>query len=175
MYKIFNECRICGNDNLIPVINLGNQVLSGIFPAKFENDPSHSPLELVKCVGLNKNHISCGLVQLKHSAALDEMYGKTYGYHSSLSNSMVLHLNSKVDELVSLVDLKEGDVVLDIGCNDGTLLNRYADHFNLDRNGIDPSSEKFKNYFNVWHSNDRFRSGNCRHNEFNSSVGYDFF
>ena len=31
-YKEVKCCRICGNERLVPVLNLGDQVLSGIFP-----------------------------------------------------------------------------------------------------------------------------------------------
>ena len=61
MIKI-TKCRICDNTNLIPLINLGNQYLTGVFPkTRTLDNPSKGPLELVKCHGDDK--IICGLVQ----------------------------------------------------------------------------------------------------------------
>ena len=85
-----NKCRICGSEDLIDIVNLGNQALSSVFPKEEELDPTKSPLELIKCQ-------SCKFVQLRHSADLDEMYGTTYGYYSGLSKSMVKHLNCKAE------------------------------------------------------------------------------
>jgi NDP-4-keto-2,6-dideoxyhexose 3-C-methyltransferase len=145
---LHTKCRICGNSNLIEVLDLGNQVLSCVFPSEAECDPSHSPLVLVKCQSNgNSNSNVCGLVQLKHTAEVSEMYGTTYGYHSSLSPTMVKHLESKVNQLVSLVKPQKNDLILDIGCNDGTLLNAYEKYGEFQRFGIDPSSEKFKHFF----------------------------
>ena len=88
--KTHYKCRLCNGENFIEVLDLGDQVLSGVFPKVDEQDPTISPLQLIKCS-------SCKFVQLRHSAALDEMYGSTYGYYSSLSKSMVKHLTQKAE------------------------------------------------------------------------------
>ena len=142
--QIYDKCRICSSKNLIDIVNLGNQALSSVFPKKEESDPTKSPLQLIKCQ-------SCKFVQLRHSADLEEMYGTTYGYYSGLSKSMVKHLNSKAEELLELVNPPQNANILDIGCNDGTLLNHYLGPLNrsdLNAYGVDPSSEKFKSFIN---------------------------
>ena len=141
---ITTACRMCRNCHLIPLLSLGEQRLSGVFPAPDAPQPSSSPLELIKCDDADGR--ACGLVQLKHSASIQEMYGATYGYHSSLSPTMVSHLQAKADHLMAFVEPKPGDVVLDIGCNDGTLLNYFGGR-RLVRVGIDPSSKKFAENF----------------------------
>lgn len=141
--KSWQKCRICGNPNLVPIIDLGNQALSSVFPSPDALDPSVSPLDLIRC-DKSSSPDACGLVQLRHTADLDEMYGTTYGYFSSISPTMVAHLTSKVDDLVIYAEPKHGDIVLDIGCNDGTLLNCYGADAGLIRVGIDPSAEKFR-------------------------------
>jgi hypothetical protein len=73
------------------------------------------------------------------------MYGDEYGYRSSLNRSMVNHLQSKVDSLLRVAELKNDDIVLDIGSNDGTTLSFYPD--NLTRVGMDPTSARFKEYY----------------------------
>ena len=146
-YKVETKsCRICGNTELAPILSLGDQRLSGVFPMPDSPQPSFSPLELIKCDNSQSFQKNCGLLQLKHSASLEEMYGATYGYYSSLSPTMVSHLKDIVDLLVKFVKPESGDIALDIGCNDGTLLNILQDQ-KMFRVGIDPSSEKFSQNF----------------------------
>jgi NDP-4-keto-2,6-dideoxyhexose 3-C-methyltransferase len=144
--KTWTHCRICGNPNLKEIINLGNQPLSGVFPRPESPNPTISPLILVRC-DMQAKPGACGLVQLLHTAELNEMYGATYGYYSSISPTMVSHLESKARVLVDFAKPKSGEVVLDIGCNDGTLLNAYGTKTGLTRIGMDPSSRKFASHF----------------------------
>jgi NDP-4-keto-2,6-dideoxyhexose 3-C-methyltransferase len=144
--KTWTHCRICGNSHLKTIVDLGSQPLSGVFPRPTDADPSMAPLTLVRCDTQAKPG-ACGMVQLLHTAELSEMYGTTYGYHSSISPTMVAHLQSKVSALVNLAQPRPGDVVLDIGCNDGTLLNAYGAKSGLTRIGMDPSSKKFAGFF----------------------------
>jgi hypothetical protein len=131
---------MCGNSNLVPVVDLGDQCLTGVFPANRDQDITCGPLQLVKCMPV-AGAKSCGLVQLKHSYSKPEMYGVNYGYHSSLNSSMVAHLKDIEAFCVDLVKPTAGDVVVDIGSNDGTLLNLYPE--NLSLIGVDPTITKF--------------------------------
>ena len=140
-----NKCRICGNTDLISIFDLGNQYLSGRFPSKDESFSLKAPLHLVKCND-NQNNSACGLLQLKHTTDLNEMYGKTYGYRSGLNESMVEHLRSIVISAERIVNLLPGDVVLDIGSSDATLLKMYH-KMGIKKIGIDPAAEKFKEYY----------------------------
>jgi SAM-dependent methyltransferase len=145
MYKRIASCRICGNQNLVKVLDLGEQALTGRFPLPQEPDPSSGPLELVACMGDDPAQY-CGLLQLSCSYVLSEMYGSTYGYRSSLSQTMVRHLSDIVEESVGIAQLTVDDAVLDIGCNDGTLLKFY-EGLGVQRTGIDPSSACFASSF----------------------------
>ena len=105
-----------------------------------------APLELVKCVTQNERKTSCGLVQLRYSCSGKEMYGDNYGYRSGINKNMVNHLESISVMIEELVQLKNGDIVLDIGSNDATLLKSYK-HQNLDLVGMVPTGIKFKKYY----------------------------
>jgi hypothetical protein len=59
---------------------------------------------------------------------------------------MVQHLKFKVDRLTAKVKLEDLDIVLDIGSNDGTLLNSYNNK-NIHRIGMDPTAGKFRQYY----------------------------
>ena len=136
------SCRICGNKNLISLLHLGNQTLTGVFPKSKTDVVTSGPLELVKCKE-TKDGLTCGLVQLAHVYPKDEMYNKNYGYHSSLNQSMLNHLANKAKQIKKIVSLKKGDIVLDIGSNDGSFLKNFEK--NLTLVGIDPTG--FKQYY----------------------------
>ncbi|HXA09041.1 MAG TPA: class I SAM-dependent methyltransferase [Chthoniobacterales bacterium] len=144
-YREIEKCRICGNENLVPVLSLGEQFLTGVFPRGLHATLSKGPLELVACAA-TENEDACGLVQLRQSYELGELYGENYGYRSSLNASMVRHLKSKVDQLIERYPLQSGDLVLDIGSNDGTLLSFYPEK-NVTVVGIDPTGRKFASYY----------------------------
>ena len=99
--KTWTHCRICHNPHLKPIVDLGDQPLSSVFPKPDAPNPSVSPLQLVRC-DVQAKPGACGLVQLLHTAELREMYGTTYGYYSSISPTMVSHLQAKVHALVAL-------------------------------------------------------------------------
>lgn len=145
MYTEIRNCRICGNKNLISIVNLDNQHLTGVFPKTKMEPITSGPLELVKCSD-EHNTNACGLVQLKHSYDHSEMYGNNYGYRSGLNRSMIEHLHSKVRKIEAFVQLKNDDLIIDIGSNDSTLLQSYQNS-GLLLVGIDPTGEKFKKYY----------------------------
>ncbi len=142
MYSKIDRCRICGSTELAPVLDLGEQMLTGVFPASREQQVTSGPLRLVKCRGEN----SCGLLQLEHSYDSSEMYGANYGYRSGLNPSMVAHLQAKVRRILGQVQLHDGDLVIDIGSNDGTTLAAYPAHGPV-LVGVDPTGAKFREYY----------------------------
>lgn len=118
-------CRSCGSSSLTPVISLGEQVLAGNFGFSSDLPPVHRkiPLDLVRC-DMERDEQACGLVQLRHTVPGDLMYS-SYGYRSGINKTMRGHLGDLAQELEERLTLKEGDVVVDIGANDGTLLTSY--------------------------------------------------
>lgn len=146
MIKEIERCRICGQRDLHPIINLGSQTLTGIFPRTKDQKITSGPLELVRCNN-ETNKDACGLLQLRHSYDLVELYGQDYGYRSGLNQSMLAHLRGIVQNIESLANLKSDDFILDIGSNDGSLLSFYPETKGLNLVGIDPTGVKFKEYY----------------------------
>lgn len=117
--------------------------MSGIFPLpKDALNVGSGPLNLVKCHGGVE---VCGLLQLEHSYDPIEMYGANYGYRSGLNSKMINHLNSKVEAILADTELQAGDIVIDIGSNDGTSLAAFP--HNLTLIGVDPTIAKFSHYY----------------------------
>lgn len=138
-YYEIPKCRVSGTKNLVSVLSLGHQSLTGVFPKTSEEPVTEGPLELVWCP-------DSGLLQLRHSYEPSEMYGDNYGYRSGLNQSMVNHLSDKVAYLERTVSLKKGDIVVDIGSNDATTLKAYRTE-GITRIGIDPTGSKFSEYY----------------------------
>lgn len=138
-YTTLERCRVGKSQNLLPVLDLGQQALTGVFPKSAQDSVTIGPLRLVWCP-------DSGLLQLAHSYSLSEMYGDNYGYRSGLNQSMVAHLTTKVRELERFVDLLPGDAVLDIGSNDATSLKAYQTG-GIVRTGMDPSAHKFRAFY----------------------------
>ncbi len=157
MYRQIDCCRLCRGNHLEVSLELGEQCLTGVFPRVGEDHPERGPLTLVRCTG-------CGLVQLLHSYDPSHLYGERYGYRSGLNRSMVEHLQSKVEALRSIANLRDGDIVIDIGSNDGTTLGFYPPT-GLQLIGFDPSAVQFRSYYRQdirvvtdYFSADRFRA-----------------
>ncbi len=138
MFKKIKNCRISSSQNLVSVLDLGNQHLSGIFPSSSTKVVEKSPLELVFCK-------DSGLLQLNHTYSLSEMYGQNYGYRSGLNASMVNHLTKKINTLEKLIEINKGDIIIDIGSNDATSLKAYNN--DAIKIGIDPTAGKFKEFY----------------------------
>ncbi len=138
MYSEISKCRISSSKNLITVLSLGEQYLTGVFPKTVNEEVTKGPLDLVWCP-------DSGLLQMKQSYSLDEMYGDNYGYRSGLNGSMVKHLTNKINTLERLLKLNVNDLVIDIGSNDATSLKAYTGKHR--KVGIDPTGLKFKEFY----------------------------
>jgi hypothetical protein len=112
---------------------------SGIFPRDESEVVHRGELAIRLCR-------ECSLVQLDESFPGELLYGDSYGYRSGLNQSMVEHLRTHVTKILASAILEQGDIVCDIGSNDGTLLGLYPE-LGLKKIGIDPSSGKFKHFY----------------------------
>jgi NDP-4-keto-2,6-dideoxyhexose 3-C-methyltransferase len=129
IYKEEKHCRICGG-KLIPILDLGELYISDFVRPGEEG--IKAPLVVAECE-------NCGLVQLKHTVNSDSMYKKHYWYRSGLNKSMVKDLKNVVESAEKLIELENGDTVIDIGTNDGTLLSLYKNKNLLNTVGFDPA------------------------------------
>ena len=138
MYTTIKNCRICGSVDLVYVLSLGEQALTGVFPKSINEPVSTGELDVLWC------H-KCGLLQMKQSYDANEMYGDNYGYRSGLNQTMINHLTEKIRGLEKFAHLRSDDMVIDIGSNDATSLKAYT--VRCEKIGIDPTGTKFKEYY----------------------------
>src|SRR3989338_8569893 len=122
------NCRVCGLSSLTQVIDLGEQYLQGSFIKTVKKMPPMNkyPTSLVLCnKTIDKN--ACGLLQMEYTVPPEILYS-VYWYRSGTNSTMRNHLRSIAEEMISIVK-RSNACVLDIGCNDGTLLSFYPNNF----------------------------------------------
>ncbi len=137
MHIIYRKtCRVCGSSALTPVIDLGEQYLQGSFikPGKEMPVLRKIPTSLVRC-DPTLDEKACGLLQMSCTLPPEILYS-AYWYRSGTNQTMRDHLQGIVNDAVRLMP-SGSHRILDIGCNDGTLLRSCpADWVKF---GIDPS------------------------------------
>jgi len=125
-------CRLCGSKHLKTVIKLGDQALTGVFRKPTDPEVLTAPLELAICE-------DCRFLQLNNTVDSSLLY-KEYWYRSGTNQTMRDHLAGVMSDVRAHVDLTSDDIVIDTGCNDGTLLNAYVGSgVTPKRIGVDPS------------------------------------
>lgn len=112
-------CRLCGSSKLQEVFSLGEQYINDFVPQEKVGKGLKAPLELVMCD-------QCSLLQLRHTAPQELLYARYYWYRSGVTDTMRRALRDITAQIESMVSLEPGDVVLDIGANDGTMLATYT-------------------------------------------------
>ena len=128
-YTTIKTCRVCGSDRLVSILSLGNLYVSTFVDGP-DDETVKAPLELVLC-----EH--CSLLQLRDTAPQELMYSRHYWYRSGI-NPVIYHDLQEISKVATeMAQLQEGDIVLDIGANDGTLLSYYPE--NLIRVGCEPA------------------------------------
>lgn len=115
---MISNCRACGG-TVDLVLRLGNQYVSDF--VKPGEKGVQVPLELVKCRG-------CELVQLSETVDQSKLYSH-FWYQSGISSTMRSSLEDIAKAALSVLDKAGSSIVLDIGCNDGTLLRCFPDSF----------------------------------------------
>lgn len=127
------HCFICKNNRLFKFLDLGDQPPSDAFLRKEDlgKPEAKYPLALYLCE-------RCGLVQLGFIVDPKILF-RDYVYTTGMNNSLRANFKALVEELVSRYALTPNDFAIDIGSNDGTLLENYAS-YGVKTLGIEPSS-----------------------------------
>ena len=129
-FREIKACHSCGSKRLTPILDLGNIYISDFVEVEFDDKRDKPPLELVLCE-------DCKLLQLRHTVNPELLY-REYWYKSGINEAMRQALKDITIKVEKLVKLKAGDLVLDIGCNDGTMLRMYETQC-LKLIGFDPA------------------------------------
>jgi hypothetical protein len=115
-----SQCRACGQqlESVNNILDLGSQSPSSVYPQNQDQELGSFPLQLVKCP-------DCNLVQLRHTVSPELLYTEYYGYRSGINETMVKHLHEAAAYAMTFSPEGKGyQKVLEIGCNDGTMLRK---------------------------------------------------
>jgi SAM-dependent methyltransferase len=113
-----SNCGGCGSAHLQPVLDLGSSPLADRFPATADEPEDRYPLQLAVCT-------SCWLVQLTEIVPDGLLYGDDYAFFTGSSPSAVSYFADYAAQLARQLDLGTDKFLVEIACNDGTLLSRF--------------------------------------------------
>lgn len=130
-------CHICQNKKLRKFLSLGPIPLANSFLQQDELSvpEPYYPLDVCFCS-------NCGLVQLAQVIAPEILF-KDYAYLTGTSEPMKAHFARLAENTIQRFSLPRGSLVLDIGSNDGTLLENFQRH-NMRVLGIEPAANVAK-------------------------------
>lgn len=115
-------CQICGSSELELVIDLGHQPLCDSLPSKAQlsQPETHFPLRQIWC----KN---CSLSQIDYVVPQEVVFHPEYPYRSGITKELEVYQRAFAQEAIADTGLTPGDLVVDIGSNDGTLLSGFKE------------------------------------------------
>lgn len=126
------KCRI-SNMETKEIFSLGDIPMSDFISSNEDPRANSCELKLLLCE-------ESGLVQLEKTIPQEKMYGK-YWYRSGINDTMKKELKNIAESCLETIKLEDGDVFLDIACNDGTMFDYIPN--NLIKIGIDPSDNSY--------------------------------
>ena len=130
-----NHCQICNSKKIYLVLDLGFQPLADdLLNEKNNNNPCTSyPIKIYLCK-------SCRLLQNNFIVGDKKLYSKEYHYRPGISKTVENNLNNLALKLINLYKLKKKDLIVDIGCSDGTLLNCFKKLGYKNVVGVEPTN-----------------------------------
>ena len=113
-------CQVCGSKRLELVIDLGHQPLCDSLPSETQLDAPETsyPLRQVWCR-------DCTLSQIDYVIPGEVVFHPEYPYRSGITKELAVYQDAFVQDAVSDLALESGQLVVDIGSNDGTLLSGF--------------------------------------------------
>jgi len=128
-----SDCRVCGNKDIIKILNLGNMPLAGNFIKKKDLNKKEIKVNL-SLYFCNK----CKIVQVKDSINPEILFS-AYNYSSSTIPSLNNHFIEYSKKIKRYYQNKQTKI-LEFGCNDGVLLKEFKNKKNFFCLGVDPSN-----------------------------------
>ena len=128
------ECLACGHKDLVPVLDLNDQPLANSYKTNKDAPETSYPLKINRC-------LNCYHVQLTHAVNPDHIY-KNYLYVSGTTKTYVEYMDWFADFCLEKYGRITPFTVLDIGCNDGSQLNKFKAR-GIKTYGVDPAENLY--------------------------------
>lgn len=119
-FRKITSCRLCQSKNLNSFVNFGCMPLGNNLEPNLDSSSSADefPLEIMRCQNCSHFQLSC---------AVDPklLYARNYTYLSGIGKSFLKHMEKYVNWIEKKCNLLEGDLIVDIGSNDGSCLEVF--------------------------------------------------
>jgi len=114
-----NDCEVCGNKDLMPVLDLGlHPMCDDLVPVGDVRICREYPIEILFCKNCNTAH-------QRYQVPKQELFPTTYHYRSRFTADVLNGMAGLVESCEQRFGSLVGKKVLDIGCNDGSLLDFF--------------------------------------------------
>lgn len=142
-------CEVCGNLKLHSVLNLGKHALcDDLIPIGSDRVCKEYPIEILFCD-------KCYTAHQRFQVPKEELFKDNYHYRARMTGSVLTGMSDLVENCQKRFGNLKGKLALDIGCNDGSLLNFFRDK-GCATIGIEPTNaandsdhETLQMYFNT--------------------------
>lgn len=133
MTKKINKCEVCGAKEIYPVLNLGKHPMcDDLIPIGNKKESNFYPIEIAFCKNCYTAHQQFQIPKLK-------LFPSDYHYRSRFTQDVLNGMKDLVKSCEANFEGLEKKSVLDIGCNDGSLLNFFK-HAGAKTYGIEPTN-----------------------------------
>ena len=126
-----SKCLICDSE-YSSFVDFGVMPIANAFATKEQIKNEYTfPMKVGFCG-------NCNMVQLVEQPDREKMFHKNYAFFSSTSNYMKGHFKLFANSVTELQDLNENSFIVEVGCNDGILLENFVID-NIPCLGVEPS------------------------------------
>ena len=127
-----SKCEVCESSNLETILDLGKHPLcDDLKPINSNLKCDEYPIEILFC----KNCYTC---HQRFQVPKVKLFNKDYHYRARMTNSVLIGMKDFVNSCEQRLGVLKGLKVLDIGCNDGSLLNLFKEK-GCETYGIEPT------------------------------------
>ena len=115
-----NKCEVCGSDSLTPVLDLGKHPMcDDLIPVGNAATCEMFPIEILYCK-------QCDTAHQKYQVPKVQLFPQTYHYRSRFTADVLSGMAALADSVEAKLGSLRGLTVLDVGSNDGSLLDKFS-------------------------------------------------
>jgi SAM-dependent methyltransferase len=115
-----SRCEVCGNETLDPVLDLGlNPLCDDLVPVGDARVCAEYPIDILFCR-------RCSTAHQQFQVPKEKLFPHSYHYRSRFTADVLAGMDELVASCERRLGSLDGRTVLDVGCNDGSLLDRFA-------------------------------------------------
>jgi SAM-dependent methyltransferase len=130
--KEINSCEVCDSKDLTMVLDLGlHPLCDDLIEIGSNKQCQEYPVEILFCN-------TCKTAHQRYQVPKRELFGEKYHYRARMTGSVLKGMEDLVESCVHKIGNLENKLVLDIGCNDGSLLD-YFKNKGCETIGVEPT------------------------------------